>query len=255
MMPQGKPKESFLLAIDDIESFIENPALFDALFEPQIAVTPARKKATPKAKKSDIDLDFDSLRDSDNSVTSPVSIKKTTPARKSSGTANIRRSLTRPAVPAVAEKTPKSILTVKRKATIENEPHEADSSVRSPAEKRARPIIDPEPIIPTEEESEDLYNMEFDLESNSAKSKVVPSQLTFGFLGLGVMGSRIVKRLLEYGHAVIVWNRTSEKCHGFQNLGAIQVFSPAEVLEQAHITFSCVSDPAASKEVRILNHI
>lgn len=247
-MPLGKPKESFLAAIDDIESFMENPAVFDALFEPQ-TTTPARKKATPKAKKSDIDLDFDSLRDSDNSVTSPVSIKKTTPARKTSATA-IRRSITRPVVPAVAEKSPKSILTVKRKATIENESIEADSSVRSPAEKRARPIIDPEPSIPAEDESEELYNLEFDLESNSAKSKIVPSQLTFGFLGLGVMGSRIVKRLLEYGHAVIIWNRTSEKCHGFQHLGAIQVFSPAEVLEQAHITFSCVSDPAASKEVR-----
>lgn len=254
MMPLGKPKESFLSAIDDIESYIENPALFDALFEPQVATTPARKKATPKAKKSDIDLDFDSLRDSDNSVTSPVSIKKTTPARKTSATGNIRRSVTRPAVPAVAEKTPKSILSVKRKATIENDSHEADSSVRSPAEKRARPIIDPEPVIPTEDESEE-YNLEFDLESNLAKSKTVPSQLTFGFLGLGVMGSRIVKRLLQYGHAVIIWNRTSDKCNEFQHLGAIQVFSPAEVLEQAHITFSCVSDPAASKEVRIYHEL
>lgn len=252
MMPQGKPKESFLAAVDDIESYIENPALFDALFETQIVTTPARKKATPKAKKSDIDLDFDSLRDSDNSVTSPVSIKKTTPVRKTSASGNIRRSLTRPVVPTVAEKTPKSILTVKRKATIDNESHEVDASVRSPAEKRARPIIDPEPVVPAEDESVE-YNIDFDLESNPVKSKVVPSQLTFGFLGLGVMGSRIVKRLLQYGHAVIIWNRTSDKCNEFQHLGAIQVFSPAEVLEQAHITFSCVSDPAASKEVRLLN--
>lgn len=39
----------------------------------------------------------------------------------------------------------------------------------------------------------------------------MPSTLKFGFLGLGIMGSGIVKNLINSGHSVIVWNRTQEK--------------------------------------------
>lgn len=41
--------------------------------------------------------------------------------------------------------------------------------------------------------------------------KISPSGLKFGFIGLGNMGSGIVKNLLNSGHTVIVWNRTPEK--------------------------------------------
>ena len=40
---------------------------------------------------------------------------------------------------------------------------------------------------------------------------IQPSKLNFGFLGLGIMGSGIVKNLLNSGHTVTVWNRTVEK--------------------------------------------
>ena len=43
------------------------------------------------------------------------------------------------------------------------------------------------------------------------EKNIQPSSLKFGFLGLGIMGSGIVKNLLNSGHKVIVWNRTSEK--------------------------------------------
>jgi len=39
----------------------------------------------------------------------------------------------------------------------------------------------------------------------------VPSKLTFGFIGLGTIGSEIVKNLLKSGHKVHIWNRTTEK--------------------------------------------
>ena len=42
---------------------------------------------------------------------------------------------------------------------------------------------------------------------------IQPSKLNFGFLGLGIMGSGIVKNLLNSGHTVTVWNRTVEKVH------------------------------------------
>lgn len=35
--------------------------------------------------------------------------------------------------------------------------------------------------------------------------------MKFGFLGLGIMGSGIVKNLLNSGHKVLVWNRTAAK--------------------------------------------
>ncbi|KAL3267154.1 hypothetical protein HHI36_011293 [Cryptolaemus montrouzieri] len=38
-----------------------------------------------------------------------------------------------------------------------------------------------------------------------------PSTLAFGFMGLGVMGSGIVKNLINSGHRVNLWNRTMEK--------------------------------------------
>lgn len=41
--------------------------------------------------------------------------------------------------------------------------------------------------------------------------KIEPSGLKFGFLGLGIIGSGIVKNLLNSGHSVMVWNRSSEK--------------------------------------------
>lgn len=43
------------------------------------------------------------------------------------------------------------------------------------------------------------------------EKNVTASSLKFGFLGLGIMGSGMVKNLLNSGHKVIVWNRTTEK--------------------------------------------
>lgn len=48
--------------------------------------------------------------------------------------------------------------------------------------------------------------------SNNLKSKKIsPSPLKFGFIGLGNIGSGIVKNLLGSGHKVIVWNRSPDK--------------------------------------------
>lgn len=48
--------------------------------------------------------------------------------------------------------------------------------------------------------------------SQTLKEKnILPSALKFGFLGLGIMGSGIVKNLLNSGHSVIVWNRSPDK--------------------------------------------
>ncbi|XP_013104069.1 cytokine-like nuclear factor N-PAC isoform X3 [Stomoxys calcitrans] len=82
-----------------------------------------------------------------------------------------------------------------------------------------------------------------------AERDIVPSDLTFGFLGLGIMGSTIVKDLICTGHKVVVWNRTMSKCEPFREAGADVKDTPEDVVNAADIIFCCVSDPKASKDL------
>ena len=56
------------------------------------------------------------------------------------------------------------------------------------------------------------------------EKNVQPSSSKFGFLGLGIMGSGMVKNLLNSGHKVIVWNRTSEKVPTYIHHISISLF-------------------------------
>lgn len=68
---------------------------------------------------------------------------------------------------------------------------------------------------------------------------------SLGFIGLGLMGSRIVKRLLNAGHQVTGYNRTRAKAEPLMQAGMQWGNSPREVAQAAEITFSMVSDTAA----------
>lgn len=86
--------------------------------------------------------------------------------------------------------------------------------------------------------------------SETLKEKnISPSKLRFGFLGLGNMGSGILKNLLNSGHQVTIWNRTPEKCSEFEKAGAQIGTTPSDVIEASDITFSCVANPQAAKEM------
>lgn len=90
--------------------------------------------------------------------------------------------------------------------------------------------------------------------STLKKKNIRPDpNLSFGFLGLGIMGSGIVKNLLNSGHQVVVWNRTITKIHKFVEIGARSAHTPSDVIDSTDITFSCVSDPSAAKDVRVQN--
>jgi len=82
-----------------------------------------------------------------------------------------------------------------------------------------------------------------------AEKDIQPSTLKFGFLGLGIMGSGIVKNLLNSGHSVTVWNRTLEKCKDFVKAGAKEALTPGDVIAESDITFSCVADPQVAKDM------
>ena len=70
-----------------------------------------------------------------------------------------------------------------------------------------------------------------------------------GYVGLGVMGGGVVRRLLDAGHMVTVWNRTREKADPLLAAGARWADSPREVAERSEITFTMVTNTAAVKAV------
>ena len=70
-----------------------------------------------------------------------------------------------------------------------------------------------------------------------------------GYVGLGVMGSGIVRRLLDADHHVTVWNRTREKAEPLLTLGADWADSPRGVAERSDVVFSMVTNTAAVRAV------
>jgi len=70
-----------------------------------------------------------------------------------------------------------------------------------------------------------------------------------GYVGLGVMGGGVVRRLLDAGHTVTVWNRTREKADALLEAGARWAETPREVAERSEITFTMVTNTAAVKAV------
>lgn len=69
------------------------------------------------------------------------------------------------------------------------------------------------------------------------------------FLGTGLMGAPMVRRLLGAGYPVTVWNRAAEKARALVAAGAEQAGSPAEAVAKADITFTMLSDGAAVADV------
>ncbi|GFY68031.1 putative oxidoreductase GLYR1 [Trichonephila inaurata madagascariensis] len=60
---------------------------------------------------------------------------------------------------------------------------------------------------------------------------------------------RIVKKLLNSGHNVSVWNRTPENCQECVTAGAQQFSTPADVVCNCDIIFCCVSGSEAVKSI------
>jgi 3-hydroxyisobutyrate dehydrogenase-like beta-hydroxyacid dehydrogenase len=66
-----------------------------------------------------------------------------------------------------------------------------------------------------------------------------------GFVGLGVMGSEMVLRLLEKGHTVTGYNRTQGKAARLMEKGMKWAGSPKEVAAASDFTFSMVTNSAS----------
>jgi 3-hydroxyisobutyrate dehydrogenase-like beta-hydroxyacid dehydrogenase len=69
--------------------------------------------------------------------------------------------------------------------------------------------------------------------------------MKIGFIGLGIMGSRMAANLLKYGSHLVVYNRTAEKAKPLLAEGATWAESPASLAESADILFTILADPEA----------
>ena len=70
-----------------------------------------------------------------------------------------------------------------------------------------------------------------------------------GFVGLGVMGSRMVKRLLEAGHAVTGYNRTKSKAQWLVDAGMKWADTPRAAAQAGEFVFSMVTNTEALQAV------
>ena len=70
-----------------------------------------------------------------------------------------------------------------------------------------------------------------------------------GFIGLGLMGQHMARRLLEAGHPLTVWNRTTEKAQALRAAGAAWAASPKTLALSSDVVITMVTDSASSEEV------
>jgi 3-hydroxyisobutyrate dehydrogenase-like beta-hydroxyacid dehydrogenase len=71
------------------------------------------------------------------------------------------------------------------------------------------------------------------------------SSLSIGCAGAGILGSAIIRRLLEYGFTVGVWNRDRSKISPLVELGATPVDTPSDLAVDRDLVLTCVTDGKA----------
>ena len=73
------------------------------------------------------------------------------------------------------------------------------------------------------------------------------NKLRIGFLGLGIMGSGMARRLIANGFPIAVYNRNAKKAEGFAEAGARVATSPRDAASGADVVICMVADDAASR--------
>jgi 3-hydroxyisobutyrate dehydrogenase len=70
-----------------------------------------------------------------------------------------------------------------------------------------------------------------------------------GIIGLGLMGSEIVHRLIDCGFRVHLYNRSTTKLTGLIEKGAMREISPKNLADKCDFVLLCVTDGEAVKQV------
>jgi 3-hydroxyisobutyrate dehydrogenase-like beta-hydroxyacid dehydrogenase len=75
--------------------------------------------------------------------------------------------------------------------------------------------------------------------------------MNIGFIGLGIMGSRMAANLQKCGHSLVVHNRTREKAEPLLSKGAVWADSPAALATKADVIFAMLAHPDAVEETAL----
>ena len=75
--------------------------------------------------------------------------------------------------------------------------------------------------------------------------------MKIGFIGLGIMGSRMAANLQKGGHSVVVFNRTREKAESLLDEVVGWADSPAELASQVEVVFTMLAHPASVEEAAL----
>jgi 3-hydroxyisobutyrate dehydrogenase/glyoxylate/succinic semialdehyde reductase len=84
--------------------------------------------------------------------------------------------------------------------------------------------------------------------------------MKLGFIGLGIMGSRMAANLQKHGDTLVVFNRTGVKAEPLLDKGASFAESPAKLAEQVDVLFTMLAHPDAVEQAALgangfLNHL
>lgn len=77
----------------------------------------------------------------------------------------------------------------------------------------------------------------------------MPVQQSIGFIGTGIMGFHMARRLAGAGYRVTAWNRTGAKARPLREFGVDIAATPADAVKDADITIVMVADGPSSDEV------
>jgi len=75
------------------------------------------------------------------------------------------------------------------------------------------------------------------------------NRVRLGFIGVGAMGSRLVRRLLAHGFKVIVYDKNQSNAEPLRASGASVATTSGEVAASADVILSCLTNDAAVRSV------
>ena len=75
--------------------------------------------------------------------------------------------------------------------------------------------------------------------------------MKIGFIGLGIMGSRMAANLQKHGHSLVVFNRTRAKAEPLLGTCATFSDSPAKLAEQVDVLFTMLAHPDAVEQAAL----
>ena len=75
--------------------------------------------------------------------------------------------------------------------------------------------------------------------------------MKIGFIGLGIMGSRMAANLQKHGYSLVVFNRTRDKAEPLLDRGASLADSPPKLAQQVDVLFTMLAHPDAVEQAAL----